>query len=72
MAWSWSKLLVNMGRIDTKQLVLTLARAGAIATLSVKYSARIPRGLKWFFVFLIALNIRGFPILWHCESIWLQ
>jgi hypothetical protein len=54
-----------MGRLDTKALVLAMARAAAISTLTLKTSRHIPRGIKWFILFLVALNIRGFPLVWH-------
>ena len=56
-----------MGRLDTKALVLAVGRAAAITTLTLKTSRYIPRGIKWFVLFLVALNIRSFPLLWHSE-----
>lgn len=43
-----------------------LARAVAVAGLTIKAVPHIPRGIKWFVVFLLALNIRNFPLAWHC------
>lgn len=57
-----------MGRIDTKALAVTLARATALTVITFKTSRYIPRGLKWLFIFLVALNIRSFPLLWHSKS----
>jgi hypothetical protein len=56
-----------MGRLNTVALAASVTRAAALASLAVTFSKRIPRQLKWFFVFLIALNIRNFPLVWHCE-----
>ncbi|KAF8315827.1 hypothetical protein DL93DRAFT_2078537 [Clavulina sp. PMI_390] len=54
-----------MGRINTTSVAISFARAAAIATLTVKGSRYIPRGLKWVFLFLVALNLRAFPFVWH-------
>lgn len=43
-----------------------LARAVAVTALTFKVSPRIPRAFKWIIVFLLALNIRTFPLAWHC------
>ena len=56
-----------MGRLDVKALTLAVARAAAITTLTLRTSGYIPRGIKWFVLFLVALNIRGFPLVWHSE-----
>lgn len=56
-----------MGRLDTKALLLAVGRAAAITTLTLKTSRYIPRGIKWFVLFLVALNRHSFPLLWHSE-----
>lgn len=58
-----------MGRLDTVALVSALARAAAITTVAFKTSRYIPPSLKWLFIFLVSLNIRGFPLVWHSQSL---
>jgi len=56
-----------MARLDKVALAGSVTRAAVLASLAVTLSKRIPKQFKWFFVFLIALNIRNFPLIWHCE-----
>lgn len=54
-----------MGRIDTLSVASAFVRALALTGLTVKTARYIPRPIKWLVVFLLALNIRGFPLAWH-------
>ena len=56
-----------MGRIDQVAVLTSFARAAAISTLALKGSRYIPKPLKWIVLFLLALNGRSFPLLWHCK-----
>ena len=56
-----------MARLDKVAFAGSVTRAAVLASLAVTFSKRIPKQFKWFFVFLIALNIRNFPLVWYCE-----
>lgn len=56
-----------MGRIDTLSVATAFVRALALTGLTVKTAKYIPRPVKWLVVFLLALNVRGFPLAWHGE-----
>ena len=57
-----------MGRINSHSLVVVFLRAAAIAAIALKASRHVPRTLKWLFLFIITLNLRGFPLAWHGQS----
>ena len=58
-------IAIEMGRINTHSLVVVFLRAAAIAGIALKASRHVPRTLKWLFLFIITLNLRGFPLAWH-------
>ena len=48
-------------------LAESFARAAAITAFAFKFSHYIPRSLRAILLFLVALNIRTFPLVWHGE-----
>ncbi len=56
-----------MGKPNQLMLVERLVRAGIITGTIFTASRYIPKQLKWFTVFLVALNLRMFPTWWHGE-----
>jgi hypothetical protein len=60
-------MAIKMGRVNALALAGTFLRAAAIAGLVLKGSRHIPRTIKWLVLFILALNLRGFPLVWHCQ-----
>src|SRR6266571_1894955 len=61
-----------MGRANQLMLLESVVRAGVITGTTFTVSRYIPKPLKWFAVFLVALNLRVFPVAWHSESVGLS
>ncbi|KAF8316484.1 uncharacterized protein EI90DRAFT_3158886 [Cantharellus anzutake] len=59
-----------MGRANQLMLLESVVRAGVITGTTFTVSRYIPKPLKWFAVFLVALNLRVFPIAWHIRILY--
>ncbi|KAF8316320.1 hypothetical protein DL93DRAFT_2078039 [Clavulina sp. PMI_390] len=56
-----------MGKFNAPAFTSSIVKAVLITVAAFKYGARVPRSMRMFLFFLLALNRHSFPLAWHYE-----